>query len=40
MTKMNSRCLAAACATLMFSFCSAVVSAEERPYTEGSEITV
>ena len=40
MMKMNRRSIAAACAALMFSFCSAIVSADDRPYTEGSVVTV
>ena len=40
MMKMNRRSIAAACAALMFGFCSAIVSAEDRPYSEGSVVTV
>ena len=40
MMKMNRRFIAAACAVVMLGFCSAIVSAEDRPYTEGSVVTV
>ena len=40
MMKMNRRSIAAASVALMFGFCGAIVSAEDRPYTEGNVVTV
>ena len=40
MMKTNRRSIAAACAALVFGFCSAIATAEDRPYTEGSVVTV